>query len=90
MRITFDPVKREMTLARRGLDFARAGEVFDGVNVTMRDTRFNYGEAREITVGYLDEQVVVLVWTLRGSARRIISMRRANEREIKKYANDLG
>lgn len=90
MRITFDPVKREMTLVRRGLDFARAGEVFAGVTVTMRDARFDYGEAREMTVGYLDGDVIVLVWTQRGSARRIISMRRANEREIKKYADDLG
>ena len=90
MRITFDAVKRETTLLRRGLDFARAREVFGGVSVTTRDTRFDYGEAREITVGYLDGEVIVLVWTQRGSARRIISMRRANEREIAKYANDLG
>ncbi|ELT9129660.1 BrnT family toxin [Salmonella enterica] len=47
-----------------------------------------YGEIRYITAGTLDGRVVVLVWTPRDNARRIISMRKANEREktrFKKY-----
>lgn len=48
-----------------------------------------YGEQRFITVGWLDERLVVLVWTQRGLARRIISMRKANEREIAKYSQSL-
>ena len=90
MRITFDPVKRDKTLVERGLDFARAGEVFEGVTVTNSDKRSDYGEPRYATVGRLDERVVVVVWTPRGRARRIISMRKANEREIAKFAQDLG
>ena len=90
MRITFDPVKRDKTLVERGLDFARAGEVFEGVTVTNSDKRSDYGEPRCATVGRLDERVVVVVWTPRGRARRIISMRKANEREIAKFAQDLG
>ena len=90
MRITFDAVKRERTLRERGLDFARAHEVFDGLTITLPDQRQDYGEPRFITAGWLDERLVVLVWTPRGLARRIISMRKANEREIDKYKQSLG
>ncbi|MCC7646540.1 MULTISPECIES: BrnT family toxin [unclassified Janthinobacterium] len=90
MRITFDAVKREKTLRERGLDFARAREVFDGLTMTLQDQRQDYGEPRFITAGWLDERLVVLVWTPRGLARRIISMRKANEREIAKYWQSLG
>ena len=90
MRITFDAVKREKTLRERGLDFARAREVFDGLTITRPDQRQDYGEPRFITAGWLDERLLVLVWTPRGLARRIISMRKANEREIDKYKQSLG
>ena len=89
MRITFDAVKREKTLRERGLDFARAREVFDGLTITLPDQRQDYGEPRFITAGWLDERLIVLVWTPRGLARRIISMRKANEREIDKYKQSL-
>ncbi|MEG0885156.1 MAG: BrnT family toxin [Janthinobacterium sp.] len=90
MRITFDAVKRERTLRERGPDFARAREVFDGLTITLPDQRQDYGEPCFITAGWLDERLVVLVWTPRGRARRIISMRKANEREIDKYKQSLG
>lgn len=90
MQIEFDPEKREKTLSERGLDFARAGEVFAGVTVTAEDARFDYGEPRFTTAGVLDGRMVVIVWTPRGEARRIISMRKANEREIAKIASSLG
>ena len=90
MRITFDAVKREKTLRGRGLDFARARVVFDGLTITLPDQRQDYGEPRFITAGWLDERLLVLVWTPRGLARRIISMRKANEREIDKYKQSLG
>ncbi len=90
MQIEFDPEKREKTLSERGLDFARAEEVFAGVTVTAEDARFDYGEPRFTTAGVLDGRMVVMVWTPRGAARRIISMRKANEREIAKIASSLG
>ncbi|MDN2717763.1 BrnT family toxin [Janthinobacterium sp. SUN120] len=89
MRITFDAVKREKTLRDRGLDFARAHVVFGGLTITLPDQRQDYGEPRFITASWLDERLVVLVWTPRGRARRIISMRKANEREIDKYKQSL-
>jgi len=73
-------------MAERGLDFSRAGEVFAGKHLTAQDERLDYVEDRFITVGMLDARLVVMVWTPRGEVRRIISMRKANEREKDFYA----
>ena len=81
MRITFDPAKRALTFKERGLDFALAGLLFGERHMTRIDDRRDYGEPRFISIGKLGAEVVVLVWTPRGDARRIISMRRANGRE---------
>ena len=64
---------------------ARAGEVFAGATLTVEDDRRDYGEDRFITIGFLDGAMVILVWTPRGGAYRIISMRKANERERAVY-----
>jgi len=89
VQIEFDAEKREVTLRERGLDFARTPEVFAGHHFTAEDLRDDYGESRQITVGLLDSRMVIVVWTPRGEARRIISMRKANEREIANYAYRL-
>lgn len=89
MNLEFDQVKQEKTLLERGLDFARAAEVFDGIHFTGQDTRVDYEEDRLITLGWLDAHLVVLVWTPRGEVRRIISMRKANDREKALYTSYL-
>ena len=63
----------------------RADEVFAGATLTVEDDREAYGEDRFITIGFLDATMVVLVWTPRDGAHRIISMRKANERERTLY-----
>ena len=90
MHIEFDNLKREQTLSERGLDFARAVEVFTGWHLTRADTRMDYAEARFVTAGWLDARLVVVVWTPRGEVRRIISIRKANDREIKAITPALG
>ncbi|MCY4600073.1 MAG: BrnT family toxin [Acidobacteria bacterium] len=85
MLIAFDAAKREATLAGRGLDMARAGEVPSGATLSVEDDRQDYGEERFITIGFLDEAMFVLVWTPRDGTHRIISMRKANERERALY-----
>jgi uncharacterized DUF497 family protein len=62
----------------------RAGEVFAGLHFTRLDDRRDYGESRFVTVGWLDARLVAFVWTPRGHARRIISMKHCHEREAKK------
>lgn len=90
MKIEFDPAKRMATLEARGLDMADAGKVFAFDHITFADIRFEYGEQRFVTIGSLGGRMVVLAWTARGDARRIISMRKANEREKEKYGFRLG
>ncbi len=90
MQIDFDPDKRDKTMAERGLDFGRTEEVFAGRHFIAEDTREDYSEPRTITVGKLDGRMVVVVWTPRGEARRIISVRKASEREQARYTPPSG
>jgi uncharacterized protein len=83
--ILYDEAKRLVTLPARGLDMADAGAVFDHALLTIDDNRYDYGEDRFMTAGYLDGRMVIVVWTWRGAARRIISLRKANEREQEAY-----
>jgi uncharacterized protein len=85
MEISYDPAKRATTLEERGLDFVDAPEVFSGPVFELADDRFDYGEERYITIGMLRGRMVVLVWTPRGAARHIISMRKANDREQARF-----
>ncbi len=89
MLIEFDSIKRDKTLAKRGLDFADAAKVFVSHQFTLQDNRQDYTEPRFITVGTLNERMVIIVWTPRGNSRRIISMRKANEREQQRYQHRL-
>ena len=90
MEIEFDQAKRDKTLQERGIDFAESNKVFLGPVLKLEDTRFDYSEPRFITYGWLDDRMVIIVWTPRGEVRRIISMRYANDREISKYSHLLG
>ncbi|MCM0081867.1 BrnT family toxin [Geomonas sp. Red32] len=89
MIIEFDSVKRDKTLQERGLDFAEAAKIFDGLHFNARDDRFDYGEERFISAGFLENRMVIVVWTERNDARRIISMRYANDRENARYQKYL-
>ena len=90
MRMEIDADKRDKTMRGRGLDFARAGEVFAGKHLTREDVRESYPEPRFQTVGWLDGRIVMLVWTPRGEVRRIISLRKTNDRETEKILPALG
>ena len=89
MKVTYDPAKREWTLAERELDFEDAPQVFAGITLTLEDDRQDYGEVRYQTYGRLGERLVTLVWTERDGARHIISMRKCNEREQARYGDQL-
>ena len=89
MKISFDPNKRQWTLRERGLDFAQAGAIFAGHHFTREDRRQAYSERGFVTAGRLDGRLVVLVWTQRADETRIISMRKANEREQAAYSHFL-
>lgn len=89
MEISFDPEKRAKTLAERGLDFADAARVFAGLTMTRPDARVDYPEPRFQTMGRLDDRLVMVVWAEVDGRRRIISMRKCNEREQHWFARQL-
>ncbi|GLS87768.1 hypothetical protein GCM10010873_27420 [Cypionkella aquatica] len=90
MQIEYDPAKRDATLLKRGLDMAAASAIFETEILTVKDDRMDYGEVRFVTVGYMNGRMMFVAWTPRGGVRRIISMRKANDREIAKFSIEQG
>jgi uncharacterized protein len=90
VNISFDPAKRAKTLQERGLDFADAAAVFVDPILAAEDDRFDYGEARYRTVGYLRGRMAMVVWTPRGDARHVISMRKTNDRGTRRFQRAFG
>jgi uncharacterized DUF497 family protein len=89
MEIGYDPDKRALILATRGLDFEDAVHVFAGKTLDIEDDRQDYGEPRWLTFGLLNDRLVAVVWTPRGEGRHIITMWKANDREKKRYEAQL-
>jgi uncharacterized DUF497 family protein len=85
MKVEFDPAKRAITLADRGLDFLDAPLVIENSITTFEDTRFDYEETRLVTYGRLNERLVAVIWVKVEDGIRVISMRKANDREQKRY-----
>ena len=85
MKVTCDPAKRAAVLEERGLDMLDAVKVFAGPTATWPDDRFDYGEARWLTAGFLAGRVVLIAWTQRGASRRVISMRYCHAKEVRKF-----
>lgn len=85
MRIDFDSVKNIKNIAERNLSFDRAAE-FDFETATfLIDDRQDYGELRQIAIGYLDGRLHFLCFVLIPSGIRVVSFRKANNREARKY-----
>ena len=85
MEFSWDETKRRSILAERGLDLSDCGEIFEGLRVDILDDRIDYGEIRFITFGLLKNRLCAVVWTQRGDTTHLISLRKANDREQKKY-----
>jgi uncharacterized protein len=86
MRLEWDEKKRAANLRKHGLDFADSPEFdFDGA-VYGIDDREDYGELREIAVGFLRDRLCVLTFTMRGDVMRIVSLRKADKKDVKFYA----
>jgi uncharacterized protein len=88
----FDLVKDRVNIEKRGLSFRLAEFLFDGPFIDEEDSRRAYGEPRFIATGpieVLDGRIFVVAYTWRGSARRIISFRKANDREIRRYRQNI-
>ncbi|MDJ0864097.1 MAG: BrnT family toxin [Gammaproteobacteria bacterium] len=85
MEIEFDPEKNDRNVRERGISFEQAQDFeWDGALV-WRDTRRDYSEERFIALGLIGKRLHSLVFTVRGDAVRIISLRKANRREELRY-----
>lgn len=86
MRITFDPDKDAANQAKHGASLAFAKRVLDDPGrLDVLDVRFNYTEERFVSYGLVDGRVWVCVFAPRGDSCCIISVRKANDRETRRY-----
>jgi hypothetical protein len=85
VEITFDPAKNARNIRDRGLSFERAIDFEFTTAALAIDARREYGEVRYVAVGYLDNRLHVMCFTETPSGIRVISFRKANSREIKRY-----
>ena len=81
----FDPVKDAANRAKHGVSLALAEILFAGPHVTVIDDRFDYGELRQVAFGSINHRLFACVYVDRNADRRIISLRIANQREVKRY-----
>ena len=85
MRISYDPVKNERNIRERGLAFEDADR-FDFESAAYAiDERKEYGETRFIALGTFENRLHVLCFTETPEGIRVISFRKANAREVKRY-----
>lgn len=89
MRYVFDPAKDVINRTKHGLSLALAEILFAGPHVSVIDDRFDYGERREVAFGLINGRLFVCVYADRDDERRLISLRKANRREVKRYGEEV-
>jgi uncharacterized protein len=90
MRITFDPVKNARNIEERGLPFDLVAQLDWETAVSAEDKRKEYGERRLRVLAFLGKRLHAAVITMRGDAVHVISFRKANEKEVKRYEKEKG
>lgn len=87
MHITFDPAKDEANRAKHGVSLALADELEWESALIWEDLRHQYNETRYSALGRIGNRLYFVAFTPRGITRRIISMRKANDREVRIYVS---
>ena len=87
MQITFDEAKDALNTSKHGVSLSEAEKLEWDDALIWQDTRRDYGEARMIALCAIGERLYCVVYVDREDARRIISLRKANYREVMDYAN---
>lgn len=85
MKLEWDENKRASNKLKHGFDFLDAHLVFTDEALIEEDRRTDYGEKRYTLIGHLSNRLVIVIFSQRDDSIRIISMRKANHREQKKY-----
>ncbi|GAB3446380.1 BrnT family toxin [Massilia solisilvae] len=86
MQITYDPTKDDANITKHGVSLALAAQFEWESAVVWPDVRRQYGEARMAAIGYIGLRLYFVVYVDRVGGRRIVSLRKANQREVKRYA----
>ena len=89
MEFTWSETRRAANIRAHGLDFLDAESGFESVTFTFEDDRFSYGEQRFVTLGLLAGIPVSVVHTENEHEIRIISFRKATNRESQIYFNEI-
>ena len=84
-RYSWTEAKRVINRERHQIDFNAANDFDWSTALLIPDLRRDYGETRIVAFGKIADRLHVLVYTPRGPVTHIISLRKANEREIRKY-----
>lgn len=90
MRITFDPAKNERNIRERGLHFILVDGFSWETAQTHEDRRFAYPERRFVSLGLIGARVYVVCFTQIPGGIRVISFRKANAREVRRYEQEAG
>lgn len=85
IRIFFDPVKDAVNFDKHGLNLSDFQGFDDNTDITIADNRADYGERRYRTFGRIAGMGYMIAFTIRGDQLRLISFRRAHEKEMKRY-----
>ncbi|MBF0294704.1 MAG: BrnT family toxin [Magnetococcales bacterium] len=85
VKMDFDPVKNSVNQEKHGVSLAIAERLDWVLAVASPDQRSDYGEERMIGYAPLEDRLYCVVFVDRGDVRRIISLRKANSREVKAY-----
>jgi uncharacterized protein len=83
--MAYDPAKRKRNRRKHAIDLAECKAVFEEPMLTREDTRDIYDEQRLVSLGKLNDRIVVLVWTDREDGPRMISCREAKPHEKEAY-----
>jgi uncharacterized DUF497 family protein len=85
MKYIWDENKRIANLIKHNVDFLDAERFEWESAIETIDDRSDYKEKRWIALGLIDNSLHVLIYALRGDNIRLISLRKANNRERKYY-----
>lgn len=89
MRISFDPAKNQQNIAKHGVSLGIAKDLDWASALVWQDDRQGYGETRMSCLALIGTRLYFTAFTDRGETRRIITLRKANAREVRRYVSEI-
>jgi len=88
MKFRFDPIKDAANLAKHGISLSAAANLEWNEALVWMDVRYDYGEPRQSALVPLANRLYFVAFVDKGDESRVISLRKANKREVNRYANN--